>query len=146
MRKEILLAIGIGAILGLVVTYGIYTANKAIINKQAGLNPQTTTIPTPTPAAQEQIKLEVDEPQSGIAVDTAKITITGTTTPEAIIAIVAEGEDYLAQADQAGYFSQEITLIKGANTVTVSASDGELVSPSQTIQIVYSTELNSEEE
>ena len=54
MRKEIVLAVIFGAILGLIVTYGMYTANKAIITKQTGINPQTTTIPAPTPAPEER--------------------------------------------------------------------------------------------
>ncbi|NMB57404.1 hypothetical protein GYA19_05735 [Candidatus Beckwithbacteria bacterium] len=146
MRKEIFIAIFIGLIFGLVITYGIYTANKAIITKQKGLNPTTTIIPTPTPEPEENLSINISEPKNNLVLTEPKTTILGSTKKNAVVAIMTEDNNYLIQADNNGYFTQEIDLIKGANFIQITATDldNDKISETKTLSLVYSTELEGE--
>lgn len=141
MRKEIFIAVFIGIILGSIVTYGIYTANKAIINKATGKSREGTQIPTPTPTPTTNIILEITDPQPDIVTNESKIVIKGRSIENAIITITTDIEDFLVEADTQGLFSQEIALIKGANTINITASDGNKLSQTEVINLVYSTQL-----
>ena len=67
MKKEILIAILIGFILGLIITFGIWTANKSLKDNQEEQPPRKTggvSVLTPEEAEElkKQISLEITEP------------------------------------------------------------------------------------
>ncbi|MGI5827495.1 MAG: hypothetical protein ACOX6V_00570 [Patescibacteria group bacterium] len=146
MRKEIFTAIIVGILLGLVVTYGIYIANSTLIEKARGINPKTTTIPTPTPSPEASVTLTLTQPESNIVVDKPTIAIEGRTIPEAVITIVSENDEVITESDETGFFSYKIELVKGANTIEVTASDGVKLSETKSIDLVYSTNIELSEE
>ena len=68
MRKEIIIAIGVGFVIGLIITFGIYTANKALKQKSqptAELPQAETPLPSPV---DETAVLEITEPENNIVV------------------------------------------------------------------------------
>ena len=136
MRKEIIIAIIIGFGLGLVITFGIWTANRAL--KEA---PPEEEVPAPveeiTPVP--TFSLTINEPQDSSISSEEKITISGTTASEAVVVILYQEGEKILEADQDGNFETEITLAGGANEVKVSAYDSEGNEASQTLTIVYST-------
>lgn len=140
MKKEVLVAIIIGFGLGLVITFGIWTANKAL--KETGPKKEATpeqateeTIPTPTPTH----IIVINSPEDNSISNKEKIEITGKTTPTATVAILYEGGEKIIEADSEGGFSVEISLIGGSNEITIVAYDPEGNEASKTLTVVYST-------
>ncbi|MBU0619031.1 hypothetical protein KKD62_02220 [Patescibacteria group bacterium] len=140
MRKEVLLAIFFGFIIGLIITFGIYTANKGLRQTQTDEIPQTSeeieASPTPTliPAG-----LTIYEPANQALIDQENTTIRGKALPKSIIGIVTEEEEILIETDEDGLFETEIGLIGGVNqiTITMVAEDGQESNASLTL--IYST-------
>lgn len=143
MKKEILIAIAIGFILGLVITFGIWTANKSLqqnTKTQKTDVSETQPIVTETlPTEEEQIPLTISFPEDNSLVDQEKIEVTGKTAAQATIVILYEEGEEVFQADEEGEFSQEITLVGGANEIKITAFDAEGNEANQILNLVYST-------
>lgn len=138
MRKEVLVAIIIGGLLGLAVAFGIWRANKA-------LAPKTQVEPFPSPVAQEEkSELIVTSPESGSVVSENKVLVQGSATPNATIVILYNEGEIIVQADEAGSFEQEVELSGGANEIKVAAYDEQGNQKEKTITVVYSTEFPNE--
>lgn len=142
MKKEILIAIVIGFILGLVITFGIWTANKSLqennsVQKtQENENQPITNENTPV---EEKISLSIISPQDNSLLDQEKTEIAGKTTPLANIVILFEDGEEIIQADEQGEFKKEITLSGGANEITITAFDQDGNEASKILNLVYST-------
>lgn len=139
MRKEVLIAIIIGFGLGLVITFGIWTANKAL--KETA---PTTTAPveegaeiTPTPAP--ALELVITSPENNTVSEEEMIEVSGQTAPSAIVAITYPEGEKLLEADEDGSFSTEISLIGGDNLIEISAFNEEGDEATKTLTVVYST-------
>lgn len=139
MRKEIFLAIFVGIIFGLIVTYGIYRANKAINNKKTGYKQEKSILPTPISQAEGNLELNIVQPKDRDVYSQELITFKGSTSPQAIVVIMSDNEEYFAQTNDNGVFNLDIKLNKGANTYKVYATDLEEVTAAQVIHVVYST-------
>lgn len=143
MKKEILIAIAIGFILGLVITFGIWTANKSLqqnTKTQKTDVSETQPIVTETlPTEEGQIPLIISSPEDNSLVDQEKIEITGKTAAQATIVILYEEGEEVFQADEEGEFSQEITLVGGANEIKITAFDTEGNEANKILNLVYST-------
>lgn len=140
-RKEVTLAIVIGLVIALIIAGGIYRAKTAIEKfDPTTLIPQKMKNNDKKPDANNEQKLfvELDTPDN-LVTDQIKFTIAGKTVPGTYIAITTESTDYLIVPSDTGSFSQEVTLIKGANllTVTVYTSTGEKVEES--LSVVYTS-------
>lgn len=136
MRKEVIIAIIIGFGLGLIITFGIWTANRALRElppEEAVPTPAEEITPTPT------FSLTIREPEDNSISSEEKITIAGTTAPGAVVVILYQEGEKILEADKDGNFETEITLVGGANEVEVSAYDSKGNEASQTLTIVYST-------
>lgn len=140
-RKEITLAVIIGLILALIIAGGIYRAKTAIEQfDPKSLLPTKVEDIDSNPDQKEANKLfvELDSPDNAVT-DTPDYVISGKTLPDTYIAITTEGTDHLIVPSDTGVFSQKVTLIKGANnlTVTVFTSSGDKVEA--TLSVVYTT-------
>jgi len=140
MKKEVLIAIVIGFALGLLITFGIWTANKALKTQSETPVEETKTEavvePTPTPAG---FSLNILSPEDDALIDTNKAEIKGSSVAQAIIVIVAEKEEKIIEADENGSFATEVTLVRGINEITVTAFNQEGEKTSQSLSVVYST-------
>jgi len=142
MRKEVFIAIAIGFALGLVITFGIWTANKALKEtapkkEETALPKQVTEeqLPTPTP----QSLLVITSPEDNSISSKEKIEVSGKTTSEATVVILYQEGEKIIEANSEGIFSSEITLVGGSNEITVSTYDDQGNEISKTITVVYST-------
>jgi len=137
VRKEVLIAIIIGFGLGLVITFGIWTANKAL--KEAApeetLAPEVVIEPTPVPA----FSLTVISPEDNSISVEETIEVSGSTTSGAIVVILYQEGEKILEADSEGKFSSEITLAGGPNEIKVTAYDQEGNEAEKTLTVVYST-------
>ncbi len=137
MKKEVILAISIGFALGLIITFGIWTANQSLKNLPQP-SPKAAVAPSPSPVS-PTTSLVISSPDDESLVATDSITLSGTTTPKATLLILSENGEQTATADASGNFSLDIDLITGFNTITVYsyAADGQ--ETSRALTITYST-------
>lgn len=137
MRKEVLIAIIIGFALGLVITFGIWTANKAL--KETAPKKEEVPVPTLTPTPTPTQVLVVSSPEDNSISDKEKIEVSGKTSPKAVVVVLYGEGEKIIEADEEGNFSSEITLTGGANEITISAYDKDGNEVSKSLTVVYST-------
>jgi hypothetical protein len=138
VKKEATVAVVIGLILALLVMGGVLRAQSALKNiKLPTKDSFLSTKPTKDDKSTE-LFLEITSPDNSVNSEAA-MTLTGKTLPSTYIAILGEKGEYLIVPNELGVFSQEIVLIKGANTikVTVYQKDGKKVE--STVSAVYTT-------
>lgn len=139
MRKEVLIAIIIGFALGLVITFGVWTANRAIKETAPQKEGSTEEVKEPTPTPAPQLPLIVTTPKDNSIIDEEKIEVTGKTAPQAIVVILYQEGEKILEADEKGNFNTEITLVGGDNKIEISAHDQEGDEITQILTVVYST-------
>jgi hypothetical protein len=140
--KEAVIAIGLGIAVGVVVAYGVWTANKAL-KKAELISPTLSTgeqteaglIATPTPVT----KLEIEEPKPDMLTDTSLVTIAGKAPAGSVVIISGEDSDQVVKATNEGVFSGEVELIKGVNDIMVAAIESNGNKQAQSLTITYST-------
>ncbi len=139
IKKEATVAVVIGLIIALIVVGGVLRARTALLSIKLPdrENNQSSTNKKPEEKNRD-LFLEIATPDNSVTT-TDKFTLSGTTLAGTYIAILGEKEEYLIVPNDLGRFSQEITLVKGANTIklTVYQDDGKKVE--QTITAVYTT-------
>lgn len=137
VKKEVSLAIFIGLIIALLVTGGVLRAQKALRTVELVSLKDRVIKPSPTPVT-TRLFLELTTPDN-LVTDKATITLNGKTLPGTYIAILGEKGEYLIVPNELGSFSQEVTLVKGANSIkiTVYENDGNKIE--KTISTVYTT-------
>lgn len=141
MRKEVILAVIIGVLLGGVILYGIYLANNSsktgLADQDSKDNTQETSTTVITPANQ----ISIIFPQDHSVVTESQLTLKGSTKPNSSLAIVTESDDIITTSDNSGNFSSLINLINGENMITVTVVDELLATTSATISIIRTTSL-----
>lgn len=141
MRKEVLIAIVLGFVLGLVITFGLWSANKAMKSKEALTQTEETATPTlvPTPTPAQVFSLAILTPEDESVQNKEKVTVSGTTEPEAQVVVIGEKDEKIVTADSKGKFEAEIVLENGTNEITVSAANEAGDEVTKTISVVYTT-------
>lgn len=140
MRKEVLLAILIGATLGGLVAFGVWRANLSL-NKIA--SPSSNSQPIANNPQNPPDNLSVSEPEDGTISSTEKFTIKGSAKPGSTIAILASLENIIVEAKADGTFEAEVKLDAGVNEIKISSFDSAGKESTQTLTVVYSTEFES---
>ncbi len=139
VKKEATVAVVIGLILALIVTGGVLRARHALQSIQLPSRKSFLGGESKQPELKNtELFLEITTPDNSVTAE-PKLTLTGKTLPSTYIAILGEQGEYLIVPSDLGSFSQEVTLIKGANTIriTVYQNDGKKVE--ETINAVYTT-------
>lgn len=139
-RKEVTVAVIIGLFLAVLITGGVLRARSAIKSMQKNNQSLTLNNKTGNRSSSENNSLFLNvETEDNKVVSTDKYTLNGKTLPKTYIAITGEKGEYLLVPNELGSFSQEITLVKGANTIkiTVYQDNGERLE--KTLNAVYTT-------
>lgn len=139
MRKEVLIAIIIGFVLGLVITFGIWTANKALKETAPTATAPAEEVSEETPTPKPALELLITSPEDNSVSEKEMIEVSGQTVVNAIIAITYPDGEKLIEADEDGNFSTEISLVGGDNQIKVSAFNEEGDEVTKTLSVVYST-------
>lgn len=146
MKKEVFLAIFIGFILGLVITFGIWTANKSLQkmanqpdNTVADASIETSPTPIPDNPISNTISLTISTPEDEFLTNSNTLKVTGKTLANAVVAIMSETGEVLVQADINGLFSADVSLEGGYNLITVTATDDKGNSSTQSLTVTYTT-------
>ncbi|KKU25305.1 MAG: hypothetical protein UX37_C0027G0009 [Microgenomates group bacterium GW2011_GWA2_46_16] len=139
VKKEISLAIFIGLFIALLVTGGIMRAQRAL--KSLDLpSIRDTLLPNPTPKITNPttLFLEITSPDNSVT-KVASLTLTGKTLQGTYIAILGEKSEYLIIPNELGSFSQEVTLVKGANNIKITVYEQNGNKIEKTVNAVYTT-------
>jgi len=140
MKKEILIAIFIGFILGLIITFGIWTANKSLKdNQEEASQTEDVSVLQLEEESKESLSLEITEPINNSISNEEEITIKGTTSPSAIVTIIYQEGEKILEADKEGNFEAEISLVGGTNEIEISTYDEEDNKVIKILNIIYST-------
>jgi hypothetical protein len=122
MKKELLIAIVIGLLLGLVVTFGIYTARRnSSIQESAELLASGS--PGVMPNTSPNSSLVISSPEDGLITSNKELQVSGTTEADAFVFIFFDGEYRIEKADGTGNFSTKITLKEGPMIIQVRTLD-----------------------
>ena len=150
MRKEFIVAVFVGLIVGLLIVVGMIVAGKAFEKHQSKPDiategsPLITTSVTssvsasPTPVPSKHL-ITIDQPEDNSVVSSTELIISGKTTPKSTVAVVAEKNEYFTDADEAGLFSQKIELITGVNEIKIASLAPNDEQSEITLTIVYTT-------
>jgi hypothetical protein len=141
MKKEIILAIIIGLTLGLVLTYGFYTARRSLSGRG---RPQLSATPQPTPGVDSEL-LTILSPQDESVQSKKEVTVTGNTFAKGFVVVFINAKEFITTADDTGNFSVIGELAPGGNTIHVTALDenGQSVSVERTVVFLTSDLLTS---
>lgn len=139
MRKEVIIAIILGFALGLVITFGIWKANKALKKEEVEEVPVVVEQVTPEPTPIPVFALEIFSPIDEAIVDEDSLTITGKTSPGAVVAVISEEGEEIVEVDTAGNFEVEVELVSGINEFEITAFGEEGDEATQEISVVFST-------
>lgn len=133
MRKEVLLAIFIGLSLGLIITYGVYTARSS--RRTPAVTPTPSLSANPSGSPFESSELVITNPQDESIQKEAELTVTGTTWANAFVVVVVNDTETVTTADENGDFSVKVKLKSGGNIITVAAlnTDGKQIIQERTV-------------
>lgn len=130
MKKEVVIAILIGLSLGLFITYGIYQA-------RTGISRRSDTDLTVSPALSDELsgELILNSPLDESVQNEDTVSVSGTTIPNSFVVVFVGNDETITTADDSGNFSVEVTLVDGANIITVSVvdQDGRTLSLERTV-------------
>jgi uncharacterized protein YpmB len=141
MRKEVILAVIIGVILGGVILYGINMANNAAAPVQTDSRTTETDDTSSTDTPKEQNSTSFIYPQDHAVITESKITLKGVTKPNSNIAIITEADNIITTSDSDGNYSSPINLINGENTISVTIVDPTLSTSSASITVIYTQNI-----
>lgn len=139
MKKEVVIAIIFGFLLGLVITLGIRTANRSLPPQTPVTDNIVSSREQVVEKNQEVFSLDITIPEDGAVLDKEKLMITGKTKPKALIAVTFTEGEKIAEADDQGAFNVEVALSGGENHIEITASDQTGNQTSQTLNVIYST-------
>jgi len=137
MRKEVILALVIGIIIGAVVLFGIRLANSSATPRRPE---PTTPLVSPTTAPQPANPLTITTPTNHAVVFSADLPIKGASLPDSTIIVVSEEDEKIIDADKSGHFETEIKLTGGENNILINAFSSDTLIASASIQIIYTTQ------
>jgi hypothetical protein len=138
MKKEVLSAIILGVIIGLVLTYGIYTAQSAYKRQTSPASISETgnqASPLPSSDSSQNLTIITPENESIQSKDTA--IITGMATPKAYVTAVTDTNDVLVQSDSEGNFSLELPLASGVNLITIESTTEAGTQEQKQVTVTY---------
>ncbi len=138
MKKEVVIAIFVGLSLGLIITFGIRTAQNSLKNR-------TLAHPSPKSQASQDVAaadhtLLITAPAPDEIVTDSELNIVGSTTANSMVSIVgSDGIETSTIADDTGAFNAPVTLIAGVNVITITSFDPAGDQSDTTFNVVLST-------
>lgn len=151
MKKEVMIAVTLGLIVGLVIAVGMYRAQRAV---DEGIPEHTALLPdqlgTPLPSnlltdKEDSDTLRVVQPPDEFLSRTEEINVSGQTTPNTPIVVLHNEQEIVGSSDEQGNFSLPLTLKAGSNILHIRALHSDK-DPSEVLRtVVYSSVAFNEE-
>lgn len=139
MKKEVLVAIIVGGLVGIAIAFGIWKANSAL-SEQKGKPQETTETSIPSP---QSLILSITSFENDSVVASPRANLVGITKSAALLAVVGEDDETVAYADESGNFEADIELVAGLNDIKISAFEEDGTSIEKILTLVYSTEIKT---
>ncbi len=139
MKKEMIISILVGLIFGLIIVYGVYTAQTSLSEPAPSQAPLVAT-PENNAELETESQLAVHSPEDELITDQATLTVAGSAQNEAYIVVFTNDEAQIVDNDETGHFSVETELEAGSNVIQVFAIglDGQSLMEERTI--IYTTQ------
>jgi len=138
VKKEATVAVVIGLILALVVTGGVIRARKALQNIKLPTQVSFKKNSNEPVDTKTELFLEITTTDNSVVTE-PKLAISGKTLPGTYIAILTEKSDYLIVPNEIGSFTQDVVLVKGANTITINVFQNDGKKIERKLNAVYTT-------
>lgn len=123
MKKEMVVAIFLGLLLGGGAAFALVRLPKDLAHETASITP--TVAPddeiSPTPLSSQDLTLEILLPENQAMTDESEITISGKTKSEATVAISSGADEKVTTASADGAFSERVKLDEGSNEILIVA-------------------------
>lgn len=144
MRKEVVIAIAIGIVVGLVFAFGIWRLNSTVNTKTEFVSTETDSIETSSGSSIYELSLTLIKPDELDVITQSPWEFSGVTRTKNIIIISGESEDYITAVDDSGSFTQNVELVGGINRLNIASisTDGQTITKQLTL--VYSTEFEAD--
>jgi len=139
MKKEVTLAITIGFIIGLVLTFFVYKSQLGRNASSEILSPLSSGEASTKTDSLSEKSLTIIAPIDQSISTEGKTTITGSNSPLSWVLIMGEKGEKVVQADEKGNFETDLLLVSGENEITATAIEPDGTEISKTLTIVYST-------
>jgi hypothetical protein len=138
MKKELFIAVIIGLLVGLVITYGIYRVRTGVPKQVT--NTKTSGIEATDSATTDSTNLVLSSPEDESVQTSPDITIAGTTIPNSFVVIFINNKENITTADESGNFSITATLEAGSSIIRVHSvqEDGSTIETERTV--IYLTD------
>lgn len=144
MSKELTIAIILGILLGFVVGFGIWRANKSF-KENEGSNTQpesTSSTPLSTEGETPSNKLvALTDPTEGEIMTEKELRVNGITLPTSYIALISEKESFIERSDEKGVFGITVTLSPGVNSFMAKVLEGSELKGDTPFRVIYSSEF-----
>lgn len=138
MKKEILLSILIGFALGLVITFGIYTAKKT--SRTIFQKPEVSFLnETSDQSFNINQSVSIISPIDQSIIKEGKTVVSGVAAPNSAVVIIGEKGERIVTADNRGSFESEIFLESGENQIEIHSFPEDSNESKKIITVVYST-------
>lgn len=121
LKKEMLLAIGFGLILGVIAAIVIARTPSGLLggNKAEESKPQEEIKEEPTPTPPPSSSLEILIPEDQALLQEDEVMVSGKAQPSSTIIITTPFDENVVIASDDGTFSSVISLKEGANEILV---------------------------
>lgn len=141
MKKDFLIAIGIGFVSGAI--FALFAVNlPRIIRQTSKPNFETTSslTPIPTQLINLPINLEVVEPKDESISELENIKLSGKTAAKSTMVIDTDFDTKITEASSDGTFSLPLTLKEGGNNISITAYDEKGNEISTILTVFYTKE------
>lgn len=137
MKKEAIFAILIGIIVGLGITFGIYTLKKKTAVSAEDQVKQIEAQATPTPAVDPNQKLLITSPKDESVLTSNSLRASGNAEPNEMVVVLVNDQEYVTQADNIGAFAIDLQLETGGNVIQFIAigTDGKQTTLTQNVVV-----------
>jgi len=135
MRKEVIVAVVAGSLLGLTIAFGIWRANHALSPNNNSQDP------TPTPSQNQINGLTIAKPDDFEVLTQTSTMISGITSLNFLVVVSAEEQDYFVNPLEDGSFEAEVELIGGSNQVVIATFDTKGNQVEKRLNLALSTEF-----
>jgi len=138
MKKEMIISVLVGLFFGLVIVYGVYTAQSSL-SKPGQTTEKLEVSPSIEAADEIDGNLSIHSPEDEIIVNEPTITITGTTIADSYVVIFVNDEESITNADESGNFSIKSELELGSNIIEVHVIDEDGKTMVKERTVIYTT-------
>jgi hypothetical protein len=141
MRKEFIIAILAGLSLGLIIAFGVRTAQTSLKNRiKANKSDTTSSSIQANSQTNASHTLLITAPIPDQIVTDSDLNIVGSTTPNSMVSIVGTGGiETSTLADDTGSFNAPVTLTAGVNSLVVTSFNPDGDQSESSFNVVFSS-------